>query len=57
MFLSRYVINSKLYKEGEISKVDLSQMGDEERRTRDIMRDVEGGAYNKQMVGGLFLEA
>lgn len=56
-FFNRYIINSKLYKESELTTVDYSTKSDKEKRDRYLMEEVEGGAYNKQMVGGKFLEA
>lgn len=58
LFFNRYVIASKLYKEEELKKIDPNEIS--EREAKDRMRlaeGVEGGQYNKQVVGGLMLDA
>jgi predicted secreted protein len=55
-FFKRYVIESKLYKESEISKLDTSKMSHKEIMDLMMLRGVEGGTYNKQMTNGLMIE-
>lgn len=56
-FFNAYLIASKLYKDGELTSVPMSDMAEKKRRDRLKMREVEGGQYKKQVVGGLFLES
>ncbi|RYF25162.1 MAG: hypothetical protein EOO42_04335 [Flavobacteriales bacterium] len=53
-FFSRYVIASKLYKDGELTTH--TNTTQKEKETRRLMQDVEGGQYNKQVTNGLLLE-
>lgn len=55
IFISRYVIASKLYKEGEIKTLDSSKMSAKEIQDRNKMSDVVGGQYTTQIVGGKML--
>ncbi|WAC40561.1 hypothetical protein [Pedobacter sp. SL55] len=56
-FFSRYVIASKLYKDGELKPVTYSDMSDKEYQDRLLMEDIEGGSYKRQVTNGLYLEA
>lgn len=53
-FFSQYCIKSKLYKEDELYEIKPTSQG--EMRDRRMMNGVEGGNYNKQVVGNLLLE-
>jgi hypothetical protein len=55
IFFSRYIIASRLYKEDELTDVK----SESQRASMDRLRmmAVEGGSYNKQVVGGLLLES
>jgi hypothetical protein len=55
-FFERYSIESKLYKDHEITQVDTSKMSHKERKDLMMLRGVEGGTYNKQMTNGLMIE-
>lgn len=55
-FFSRYVIESGLYKEEELTPVDSSKLSQKELDTMRLMHDVEGGKYNKQVTNGLLIE-
>jgi hypothetical protein len=55
LFFSRYIIASKLYKDGELQNVT----GESSAAIRERLameQNVEGGTYNRQLVGGLMLE-
>jgi hypothetical protein len=53
IFFHRYIIASKLYKEDELTTVKASS--GKEQRDRLMLDEVEGGAYNRQLAGGLLL--
>lgn len=55
LFFDRYIIASKLYKEEELTEVDLSQVSDRERRDRYNLEDIEGGAFATQVQSGHLL--
>ncbi len=57
LFFGQYVIASKLYKEEEITKIDLSELSEKEISDRMKLQGVEGGNCNKQVLGGLMLDA
>lgn len=56
-FFSQYIIKSKLYKNEELKSVDVSTLSEKELQDRIMMKDVQGGSYNKQVNNGLYLEA
>lgn len=56
LFFSRYIIASKLYKEHQVEKIDLSKMSQKELLNRSKFMNVEGGQYNTQVTTGLYLE-
>jgi hypothetical protein len=51
LFFSRYVIASKLYQPHELVSKEVTAK--KEVRDNNMMDDVQGGAYNKQVVNGL----
>lgn len=56
LFIGKYIIASNLTQEGDLETINVSDMSEKEYRDRMSMSGIEGGAYNKQVVGGLFLE-
>lgn len=54
LFFTAYVIKSKLYKEGELQRVEVTSKQELEDRRK--LERVQGGQFNKQVVGGLFLD-
>lgn len=56
MFFSQYVMNSKIYHQKQIGKVDLSKLSEKERRDRERLQDIKGGSYATQVTTGLYLE-
>lgn len=56
LFFSKYVIESKLYHEKDLKKVDTSKMSDKEYQDRMKLESVKGGQYNTQVTTGLYLE-
>ncbi|MEZ7494488.1 hypothetical protein QO206_03260 [Leeuwenhoekiella aequorea] len=56
IFFSNYVIASKLYKEGELTHIDHTEMSNKERQDRAALRGVKGGEFNTQLTTGLYLE-
>lgn len=58
-FIQRYIINSKLYREGDIyeREIDLKALSAKELNDYMIMQQIEGGQYNRQMTNGLLIES
>ena len=56
IFFSNYVIASKLYKEDQVRKLDVSEMTEKEKKDRARLDNVKGGQYNTQVTTGLYLE-
>ena len=54
-FASKYFIASNLVKPEELVQVDMSTLSEAEINAKMAMKDVEGGNYNKQVVGGNLL--
>ncbi|MEX1120883.1 MAG: hypothetical protein WED82_02030 [Balneolales bacterium] len=52
-FFSRYVIASKLYKEGETEKKEIKNQ--QELENALLFLDVEGGKFHNQVGNGLYL--
>lgn len=56
IFLSNYSIASKLYKEGELTEINIDEMSKQEAHDRTALNGVQGGQYNKQVISNLLLE-
>lgn len=55
-FFSKYIIESKLYLENQLTRIDHSKLSKNEMEARMTVSGVKGGKYNKQINHGLFLE-
>lgn len=56
VFFSKYIIESKLYLENQLTKIDHSKLSKNEIEAQVAVHGVQGGKYNKQINHGLFLE-
>lgn len=54
-FFSKYIIESKLYLEDQLQKLDSSKLTKAENQAYSSVRKVKGGKYNEQMTTGLYL--
>lgn len=57
VFFERYIIASKLIKQDEIKKRDLTKLSNAELERLVSMVGIEGGEFNQQVGNGLYLEA
>lgn len=56
LFINRYTIESKLYREGALITLDAEKMSKRELKNRMKLTKVEGGEYNRQVNRGLYLD-
>lgn len=56
LFFSKYVMESKIYHEKQIGKIDLSKLSEKERIDRERLEQIQGGSYATQVTTGLYLE-
>lgn len=57
LFLSRYIIASKLYHPEELKQIDFDSLSKAEQEQRLKMQKIEGGKYTTQVQTGHMLEA
>lgn len=58
LFFNEYSIKSQLYREGDLKTMDVDAMSVNEQYDRALLiKNVEGGKYNRQVSNGLILHA